>query len=103
MTHKVDVRALASLARLDVSDEELARLEKEIPAILEFVEAIKNASLKVAEDKPTLMNVMRDDINPHEGGLYSEDLLSAAPMRRGNSVVVKQVLHKDKGKKTKDR
>jgi len=41
MTVRIDVRALASLARLEVSDEELAKLEKEIPEILKFVETIQ--------------------------------------------------------------
>ena len=35
---EIDVAALAKLARLEVSAEELAKLEKEIPSILAFVE-----------------------------------------------------------------
>ena len=41
----IDVRALAKLARLEVSDAELAKLEKEIPDILAFVETIKKADV----------------------------------------------------------
>lgn len=88
----VDVKALANLARLDVSDEELAKLEKEIPAILEFVKTIQAASAEAPAATPSLINVMREDANPHESGMYTEDLLSAAPARKENHIVVKQVL-----------
>lgn len=96
MTQKIDVRALANLARLDVSDEELAKLQEELPAILEFVETIQKASAEVPEWAPELKNVMREDTGEHESGVYTEDLLSAAPSRKGNYVAVKQVLKRKK-------
>ncbi|HWO07324.1 MAG TPA: Asp-tRNA(Asn)/Glu-tRNA(Gln) amidotransferase subunit GatC [Candidatus Paceibacterota bacterium] len=94
MTQKVDVAALAKLARLDVSDDELARLEKELPAILDFVEQIQTVSADVPRSDPEHRNVMRDDGNPHESGLFTDDLLQAAPATKGSHVVVKQVLSK---------
>lgn len=93
---QVDVRALAKLARLEVSDEELARLEKEIPAILAFVEEIQQVSGEAAPQSPEHRNIMRDDTNAHEGGLYTDDILKAAPASRDNQVVVKQVISKKK-------
>ncbi|MEN9560874.1 MAG: hypothetical protein RIQ56_147 [Candidatus Parcubacteria bacterium] len=90
----VDIRALSKLARLEVSDAELSKLEKEIPGILSFVETIQKVSGDAPAVKPALRNVMREDSNPHEAGLYTEALLRAAPARQGNSVVVKQVLSK---------
>ena len=89
---KVDVRALAALARIEVSDEELAKLETEIPAIIAFVETIKNADISGVSQDTTLRNVMRADENPHASGMYTEALLSAAPAREGNRIAVKQVL-----------
>ena len=92
MTQKVDVKALAKLARLEVADDELARLEKEIPAILGFVETIQKVATSAEGHGGGLHNVMREDANPHESGKYTEDLLKAAPTTRDNQVVVKQVL-----------
>lgn len=89
---KVDVRALAVLARMEVSDAELAKLETEIPAIIAFVETIKNADISGVSQDTTLRNVMRADENPHESGMYTETLLSASPARVGNRFAVKQVL-----------
>ena len=89
---QVDVKALAKLARLEVSDDELVRLEKEIPAILGFVETIQKVATDAEGHGEGLHNVMREDTNPHESGLYTDDLLNAAPAIRDNQVVVKQVI-----------
>ena len=91
---EIDVVALAKLARLEVSDEELAKLEREIPDILKFVETIQAVSAQGYDEpkKESLINVMRADENPHEGGIYTEALLEAAPARVGNRIAVKQVL-----------
>lgn len=94
MNEKVDVAALAKLAKLEVSADELARLEKEIPEILGFVETIQQVSGDVSTESPAHRNVMREDANPHEGGLYSKDLLDAAPAQKDDQIVVKQVISK---------
>lgn len=94
MTDRIDVRALAQLARLEVSDEELAKLEKEIPDILAFVQTIQKVAASAPVREPSLRNVMRADDNPHEGGMYTEALLKAAPIRVGNRIAVKQVIKK---------
>ena len=92
MTQKIDIRALAQLARLEVSDEEVAKLEKELPSVLEFVEQIQKASSEAPPEEHSLRNVMREDKNPHESGLYTKKLLDAAPAQENDQVVVKQVL-----------
>jgi aspartyl-tRNA(Asn)/glutamyl-tRNA(Gln) amidotransferase subunit C len=92
MTQKVDVRALANLARMEVSDEEVAKLEKELPGILTFVEQIQKASAEAPAEAHEHRNVMREDENPHESGLYTKRLLDAAPAQDKDQVVVKQVL-----------
>ena len=88
----VDIRALAKLARLEVPDAELAQLEKEIPAILGFVETIQSVDVSAVERNPTLRNVMREDSEPHETGMYTEKLLAQAPAKKDNRFVVKQVI-----------
>ncbi len=92
MTQKVDVRVLANLAKLEVSDTELAKLESELPAILSFVETIQQVSSDMKEDSPEHRNILRDDGEPHESGIYSADILAAAPAQRDNQIVVKQVI-----------
>ena len=96
MGDKVDVATLAKLARLEVSEAELKKLEKEIPAILAFVETIQKAAAETEASSPALRNVMRADDNPHESGKYTETLLDAAPAREGDRIAVKQVVSRNK-------
>ena len=88
----VDIRALAQLARVDISDAEVAKLETEIPSIIAFVETIQNVDVSAALADTSLRNVMRADTDPHATGEYTEVLLEAAPARVGNRIAVKQVL-----------
>jgi aspartyl/glutamyl-tRNA(Asn/Gln) amidotransferase C subunit len=89
---KVNIKALAELARLEVTDAELATLETEVPDILKFVETIQSAHVGAEAKSPELRNVMRANENPHESGVYTERLLKAAPKSAKDRVVVKQVV-----------
>ncbi len=89
---QVDVRALAVLARIEVPDAELEKLERYIPDILKFVETIQKADVSNVAPTPELRNVMREDGEPHESGIYTEKLLAQAPERQGNRLAVKQVI-----------
>jgi aspartyl-tRNA(Asn)/glutamyl-tRNA(Gln) amidotransferase subunit C len=96
MTDKVDIAALAKLARLEVSEGELKTLEKEIPDILAFVDTIQKADVGREANAPALRNVMRSDEDPIESGTYTEKLLSVAPARDGDRIAVKQVISRKK-------
>ena len=96
MTEKVDIATLAKLARLEISPEEMAKLEREIPPILSFIEVIQKASGDAPKGDPELRNVMRDDDRPDESGIYTEDLLADAPEKKDNKIVVKQVISRKK-------
>lgn len=97
---KVDVRNLAKLARMEVSDDELKKLEEEIPSILAFVEEIQKADIGIESDGGGLHNVMREDApsagGPHASGVHTETLLAAAPQVSEGRVVVKQVISRTK-------
>lgn len=75
-----EVRYIASLARLDVSDEEVQRLAPQLSRILEYAEKVGEVA---AEDVPPtshpypLANVTRDDeVQP---SLPRDELLAQAP------------------------
>ncbi|MBX4195654.1 Asp-tRNA(Asn)/Glu-tRNA(Gln) amidotransferase subunit GatC [Candidatus Parcubacteria bacterium] len=92
--NKEEVLKLAKLARIEISSEEAESLAHEFEAILKYVGEIKGARLKGTggKEKPLLRNVMREDVNPHESGIYTEALLNAAPKRKGQYVSVKKIL-----------
>lgn len=100
MVDRVDVAGLAKLARLEVGEAELAKLETEIPAILSFVEQIQDVATGAEVKSPKLRNVMRADDppagGPIESGKFTEKLLAAAPAREGDRIAVKQVISRNK-------
>jgi aspartyl-tRNA(Asn)/glutamyl-tRNA(Gln) amidotransferase subunit C len=93
---KEDIEHLAKLARISVSDTEAGALAENITSILGYVSEIEAiAGTQQTEKKVgALHNVMRKDEDPHEGGLYTEDLLALAPHRHGQYIEVKKILDK---------
>ncbi|MDB5254038.1 MAG: glutamyl-tRNA(Gln) and/or aspartyl-tRNA(Asn) amidotransferase subunit [Parcubacteria group bacterium] len=90
---KDKVIALAKLARIDVSDTEAESLAHEFEGILGYVAEVKKAvSGDDEKEKPALRNVLREDVSPHESGLYTEAILKQAPQREGEFVAVKKIL-----------
>ena len=75
-----EVRHLADLARIDLSDAELDHLAPQLDVILESVKSISEVA---ADDVPPtshalpLTNVFRDDVATP--GLTAEEALSGAP------------------------
>ena len=86
---------MAKLARIEISDEEAESLSHEFEAILNYVGEVKKISggSEVKSHKDfVLKNIMREDINPHESGIYTEAILNEAPAREGNYLKVKKIL-----------
>ena len=96
MATKEDVQKLAALARIRVEDSELEKFTSEFDAILAYVGQLEKLELSSAgSDKPALRNVMREDGEPHAGGVYSEKLAEQFPQRDGDALSVKQIISHD--------
>ncbi len=93
---KEDIAHLAKLARIAVTDNEAEVLAEDITSIIGLVSEIEEITGNAELEKKVgvLFNIMRTDGNPHEAGLYTEDLLAAAPSRDGQYVKVKKILDK---------
>lgn len=89
---KEDIKKLADLARIEISDQEVDKLTPEIDSILDYVGQIKNAVGDVEKLVPKLRNVMREDNPTNKTGEYTEDILNNAPAREGKYIKVKKIL-----------
>ncbi len=94
---KEKVLSLAKLARINLTDDEAQSLSGEFEAILDYVGEVKKAGKgnQVSVDEKVshhLINVLREDKEPHETGLYTEAILEQAPMKEGNYIKVKKIL-----------
>ena len=90
------VRHLAGLARIALSDEEVARLAGELGAIVEAVESVQ--SVATDDVPPTshpvpLGNVFRDDVVGET--LTTEEALAGAPDHDGTRFRVTAILGED--------
>lgn len=94
-----DVEAMAGLARLELNTEEKKKFQKNLGAILQFIEKLKK--LDVEEVEPTAagaetVNIMRGD-EPrfkHDPETVNK-MLEQAPDRKDNFVKVKNILNKN--------
>ncbi|WP_293783803.1 Asp-tRNA(Asn)/Glu-tRNA(Gln) amidotransferase subunit GatC [uncultured Aeromicrobium sp.] len=88
-----DVAHLASLARIDLSDDELDRLGAELPAILDHVKVVQQVA---GDDVPPMShpipvtNVFRADVP--RPGLSPDEALAGAPESEEQRFVVPQIL-----------
>ena len=88
-----DVEHLLGLARITVSDSEKELLRHDLEEILAYVSQVKDVTAELfVPTAGELRNVMREDENPHESGIFTEDILKQAPARDGNRISVKKIL-----------
>ncbi len=89
-----DIEHLATLSRIALKSDEADTLAKDITSILGYVSVINEITGNTAHAKEVGVhfNSMREDKNPHEAGMYTEALLSAAPKRDKQYIEVKKIL-----------
>ncbi len=92
---KEQIKHLASLAQLDLSDAEVGKFSTQLTSILQYIDRIKEVKLsdKVQRDFKKL-NTFREDENPHKAGEHRNAILEAMPEVENSMLVVKKVLSK---------
>ena len=99
MTKTLDeaaVRHVATLARLDLTDEEIARFTDQLSPVLDYMEQLNE--LEVTDVPPTahaleVRNVFREDTGCPSWG--PQEALSNAPDRQGDFFRVPKVLDQE--------
>ncbi len=88
-----EVLHIAALARLGLSDDEVARLQGQLSAILDYFERLKSVDtegLAPTSHSVPLVNVLRED-EPHPS-LSCEAVLGNAPRHEDGFIKVRKVL-----------
>lgn len=93
-----DIKKLADLARIDMSESEMEGLAKDFDPVLAYVgqvqEALKSND-EIAENKTDdypLHNVMREDVVTNKQGEYTEKIVAEMPDTQDGYLKVKQIL-----------
>lgn len=90
---ELDVRYVANLARIDLSEEEITRFQSQLSRVLEYVEQLKQVDVSLVE--PTahanaVFNVFRAD--EPKPGLEKSAALANAPRQANGLVMVTKVV-----------
>ena len=93
----IDVKHIAKLARLGLAKKEEKKFERELEAILEFVEKLNKADTEGIEPTAQItgtLNVLREDqIDPLGQDVeIKKDILKNAPAKESGFFKVKRVL-----------
>ena len=79
-------------------DEVVEKIAKDLESILGYVSELKNAPVLSADgdtENRALINILREDINSHEAGVYTDDLVKVFSKTRDNYLLVKPILAKN--------
>lgn len=90
-----DVKYVASLAKIAITDEEAAKFTGELDAILGYVrqlDAVDTTGLEPTYQVTGLKNVTRPDTIIDYGNVTRDDLLKNAPRQKDGYVEVPKVL-----------
>jgi aspartyl-tRNA(Asn)/glutamyl-tRNA(Gln) amidotransferase subunit C len=92
-----DIKKLASLARLHMTEGEMSEIAKDFDSILAYVGQVQeiskdSKSKEYTEDTYMVKNICRDDIVTNNSGEYTEKILANSPANQDGYLKVKKIL-----------
>ena len=95
MISKEEVKHIAKLARLELSEEEIVKMQKDLSSILDYFEILKKAKSSSQKEVigEKLANATRQDFALEKDSKLVNNLIAAAPDKKDSYIKVKSVLH----------
>lgn len=93
MISKEEVQHIAKLARLELTEQETEKMQKDLTAILDYFEVLKGAPKPGVElhlVKPN--NATRKDVAVQKPASLANNLIAGAPDKKDNYIKVKAIL-----------
>ncbi|MEI6316198.1 MAG: Asp-tRNA(Asn)/Glu-tRNA(Gln) amidotransferase subunit GatC [bacterium] len=88
-----DIKHLAVLARLDISDTEAEGLLGDLKEIIAYIDQVTRVTVSGTEvDVPEHRNVAREDTVTNPGGQYTEIIMEDVPEKQDGYVKVNKIL-----------
>ncbi|MFZ1322128.1 MAG: Asp-tRNA(Asn)/Glu-tRNA(Gln) amidotransferase subunit GatC, partial [Ignavibacteria bacterium] len=90
-----DIKHIASLARLELTDREVQQYRTELGGILRYVDQLQKVRLKknISRVEKKLLNVLRSDVVVDWPQTEREQALHQAPDHQGRLLKVKRILN----------
>lgn len=94
---KGEITHLASLARINITDDEADELRQDIDSVLEYVSVVSDiaAADNLTKKVGARYNVFRKDEVTNEPGACTEAILHEMPHTEGQHMKVKKILSQD--------
>lgn len=93
MLSREEVIKVAEMARIELSDIEVAKFQKDLSSVLDYVDALKEVDtdgLEIVSSVTGLENVSRADVAKSVD--YQEKIMANAPERKDKYYKVKSIL-----------
>ncbi len=92
---KEEVIKIAKLARLELTEEETEKMQKDLTSILDYFEILKKAPTPkvspVVRTTGLSKNVVREDVSTERNSRLVNDLLGQVPDRKEDYIKVKNI------------
>jgi len=95
MISKQEVKHIAKLARLGLTEKEIEKMQKELSSILDYFEKLKEVDINGIEPTSHALkveNVWREDVENKELALGNEKLIDLMPDKKEGFLKVKSIL-----------
>lgn len=96
MISKEEVLKIAKLARLELTDAETKKMQKDLSGILDYFNVLKKAPAKKDRTMDSSMvlkeNVLREDVVEARPASLANNLVQAAPNKKDGYIKVKSIL-----------
>lgn len=91
--NREDIAHLATLSRLELSEQELQNFEGELSSIMSYVGAISDIASEVGVPEVGVRhNIFRPDVVTNEAEEYTDRLVASMPHSDGRYLKVKKIL-----------
>jgi aspartyl-tRNA(Asn)/glutamyl-tRNA(Gln) amidotransferase subunit C len=90
-----DITHLASLARIEMTDQELDTFVTDLSQIVDYVSTVSDIAADEADTAPVVgarYNVLRPDEVTNDPDQFTESILREMPNTQGRSMAVKKIL-----------
>ena len=87
-----DVKQLADLARLSITDQQADEYLGDFQSILGYIDTINKVEVSETAQDQVLKNVVREDDEAYEAGQFTDDILANAPHHEDGYLKVDKIL-----------
>lgn len=90
---KDQILHLATLARLNLTEQEIEKFPQQLADVLDFVKQVQDVDVSDVQARDfSLVNVMREDTNPFEAGEHREAILGEMSETHNDYLKTKKIL-----------